>query len=95
MLFVKNLMFLDGATGALAPDLDILGEISHVYTYFMSEYGAKIFEDLQIDGDELKFDKNALLDSMRVEDKVDTLTYQQLRTRREIIKKRMMDKVDD
>ena len=95
LLFVKNLMFLDGATGALAPDLDILGEISHVYTYFMSEYGAKIFEDLQIDGDELKFDKNALLDSMRVEDKVDTLTYQQLRTRREIIKKRMMDKVDD
>ena len=95
LLFVKNLMFLDGATGALAPDLDILGEISHVYTYFMSEYGAKIFEDLQIDGDELKFDKNALLDSMRVEDKVDTHTYQQLRTRREIIKKRMMDKVDD
>ena len=29
MLFVKNMMFLDGATATLAPDLDILGEIAH------------------------------------------------------------------
>ena len=34
MLFVKNMMFLDGATATLAPDLDILGEIAHVYLYF-------------------------------------------------------------
>lgn len=95
MLFVKNLMFLDGATGALAPDLDILEEISHVYSFFMSQYGAKIFADLNLESDELQFDKNVLLDSMGVEDKVETLTYEQLRARREILKKRMIDKVDD
>ena len=95
MLFVKNLMFLDGATGTLAPDLDILAEISHVYSYFMSQYGTKIFEELNLEEDDLQFDKNALLDSMMVEDKVDTLTYDQIKARREIIRKRMIDKVDD
>ena len=95
MLFVKNLMFLDGVTGTLAPDLDILAEISHVYSYFMSEYGTKIFEELNLEQDDLQFDKNALLDSMMVEDKVDTLTYDQIKARREIIRKRMIDKVDD
>lgn len=95
MLFVKNLMFLDGATGVLAPDLDILAEISHVYTYFMSQYGTKIFEELNLDEQDLQFDKNALLDSMMVEDKVDSLTYDQIKARREIIRKRMIAKVDD
>lgn len=95
MLFVKNLMFLDGVTGTLAPDLDILAEISHVYSYFMSEYGTKIFEELNLEEDDLQFDKNALLDSMMVEDKVDTLTYDQIKARREIIRKRMIDKVDE
>ena len=28
MLFVKNMVFLDGAIATLAPDLDILGEIA-------------------------------------------------------------------
>ena len=36
MLFVKNLMFLNGATATLAPDLDILAEITHVYLYFVA-----------------------------------------------------------
>ena len=95
MLFVKNLMFLDNATGSLAPDLDILEEISHVYTYFMSEYGNKIFEELNLGVQDLQFDKNALLDSMGVEDKVDSLTYEDIKARREIIKKRMIEKTDD
>ena len=32
MLFVKNMMFLDGAIARLAPDLDILDEIQQVHT---------------------------------------------------------------
>lgn len=88
-------MFLDNATGSLAPDLDILEEISHVYTYFMSEYGNKIFEELNLGVQDLQFDKNALLDSMGVEDKVDSLTYEDIKARREIIKKRMIEKTDD
>ena len=46
MLFVKNMMFLDGATATLAPDLDIIGEIAHVYLYFQEHYGDRIAADL-------------------------------------------------
>ena len=61
----------------------------------MSEYGNKIFEELNLGVQDLQFDKNALLDSMGVEDKVDSLTYEDIKARREIIKKRMIEKTDD
>jgi ubiquinone biosynthesis protein len=32
MLFVKNLVFLDGAIARLAPDLDLFAEITHIAT---------------------------------------------------------------
>ena len=34
MLFVKNLVFLDGAIARLAPDLDLFAEIARIATYF-------------------------------------------------------------
>ena len=34
MLFVKNLVFLDGAIATLAPDLDLLAEITNIAMYF-------------------------------------------------------------
>ena len=30
MLFVKNMVFLDGAIATLAPDLDLFAEIAHI-----------------------------------------------------------------
>ena len=40
MLFVKNMMFLDGAIATLAPDLDILEEIQKVHTEIARRHGA-------------------------------------------------------
>ena len=34
MLFVKNLVFLDGAIATLAPDLDLFAEIAEISMYF-------------------------------------------------------------
>ena len=34
MLFVKNMVFLDGAIARLAPDLDLLAEIANISMYF-------------------------------------------------------------
>ena len=42
MLFVKNLVFLDGAIARLAPDLDLFAEIAHVATYFATTHGARL-----------------------------------------------------
>ena len=39
MLFVKNMMFLDGAIARLAPDLDILEEIQQVHTEIAARHG--------------------------------------------------------
>lgn len=96
MLFVKNLVFLDGATARLAPDIDILEEINQVYMYFVQTYGAQIVAELGISDQELKeFDTEAVLNSMGIEDPRETLTYQDVLKRREIIKKRMANKEND
>src|SRR4029077_14951366 len=42
MLFVKNMMFLDGAIARLAPDLDILEEIQRVHTEIAARHGVRL-----------------------------------------------------
>ena len=34
MLFVRNMMFLNGATAILSPDLDMLQQMVSIYMYF-------------------------------------------------------------
>ncbi|MEP6623808.1 MAG: AarF/UbiB family protein [Acidimicrobiia bacterium] len=92
MLFVKNMMFLDGATATLAPDLDILGEIAHVYLYFQQQYGDQIAIDLGLDATP-ELDLVSVKASLGVSDEWgDSLTYAQVRERRELIRKRMQDR---
>src|SRR5206468_6408260 len=42
MLFVKNMMFLDGAIARVAPDLDILGEIEDVHAEIVRRHGERM-----------------------------------------------------
>jgi ubiquinone biosynthesis protein len=93
MLFVKNMMFLDGATANLAPDLDILGEMAQIYAYFQQHYGEQIAIQLGLDPDErMDFDLDAVKAGFRIgEEYGDTLTYAQVKERRDIIRKRMRD----
>ena len=49
MLFVKDILFLDGAVGAFAPDVDLLGEIAGIATYFAARYGGRIADEIGID----------------------------------------------
>ena len=92
MLFMKNMMFLDGATATLAPDLDILGEIAHVYLYFQAQYGDQIAQDLGLDATP-DLDLVSVKASMGVgEDWGDSLTYAEVRERRELIRKRMQNR---
>lgn len=94
MLFVKNMMFLDGATATLAPDLDILGEIAHIYLYFQERYGDRIAAELGLDPNErLELDMESVKAGLGIGPEWgDTLTYHQVRQRREIIRKRMQDR---
>ena len=46
MLFIKNMVFLDGAIATLAPDLDIIGEIGQVSMHFAQQHGERLAGEL-------------------------------------------------
>ena len=92
MLFVKNMMFLDGAIARLAPDLDILEEIQQVHTEIAARHGVRLADELGIDpAITAQFDMDAMKAAMGVPD-VETLTYREVQERREIIKQRLEEK---
>ncbi len=49
MLFVKNMMFLDGAIATLAPDLDLFGEVEAIALLFAAKHGERIMSQLGLE----------------------------------------------
>ncbi len=92
MLFVKNMMFLDGAIARLAPDLDILQEIEKVHTEIAERHGLRLAAELGIDpAIAAQFDIQAIKAAMGVPD-VERLTYREVQERRELIRQRLEEK---
>jgi ubiquinone biosynthesis protein len=93
MLFVKNMMFLDGAIGRLAPDLDILGEIQQVHAEIAMRHGARLAAELGLPEDiaAIQFDMDALKAAMGVPG-VESLTYRDVQERREVVRRRLEEK---
>jgi ubiquinone biosynthesis protein len=91
MLFVKNMLFLDGALATLAPDVDLFSEITHVATYFAEAHGAQIAKDTGIDPRAQRIDLDGMRASMGLTSEVEGITHRELQDRRELIRKRMQD----
>jgi ubiquinone biosynthesis protein len=90
MLFVKNMVFLDGAVASLAPDLDIIGEIGKVSMHFAEVHGEQIAAELGMDpGEAYRLDLAGVKASFGLEDSVDKVTYRELQQRREVIRERL------
>jgi ubiquinone biosynthesis protein len=89
MLFVKNMVFLDGAIATLAPDLDLFAEITHIAQHFALTHGARIAGEVGFDVRQTTVDLTGMKASMGIEADVDALTYRDLQARREIIKERL------
>ena len=51
MLFVKNMVFLDGAIATLAPDLDIFAEVANISMHFAEKHGERIMAELGMEHD--------------------------------------------
>ncbi|MEX0767127.1 MAG: AarF/ABC1/UbiB kinase family protein, partial [Microthrixaceae bacterium] len=90
MLYVKNLVFLDGAMASLAPDLDLVAEIANLSTYLAVTHGERLAAeiggsamDFQIDAETIS--RNTGID---LSDGA-SLTYNDLRERRDIIRQRL------
>jgi ubiquinone biosynthesis protein len=89
MLFVKNMVFLDGAIARLAPDLDLLAEITNISMVFATRHGERLATELGIEAGAVAFDFEGVKAGFGVESHVDSLTYRELPERRALIQRRM------
>ena len=93
MLYVKNMVFLDGAISRLAPDLDILAEVANISMVFAERHGEQIGRDLGINADSLEVNLDSVKAGLGLEANVNRLTYRELQQRRDLINRRMRDHV--
>ncbi|MBM3661924.1 MAG: AarF/ABC1/UbiB kinase family protein [Actinobacteria bacterium] len=90
MLYVKNLVFLDGAIARLAPDLDLLGEVSNLSMRLVTLHGTQFATDLGVEVEGFTVDTTAIKASFGVvDDDAETLTYRELQARRDMIRRRL------
>ncbi len=94
MLYVKNLVFLDGAISRLAPELDLIGEVANISMLFATKHGERLGRELGIDPSAVEFDMDGVKKSMGLDSSVNSLTYKELQERRALIQKRMQDHVE-
>jgi ubiquinone biosynthesis protein len=91
MLYVKNMIFIDGAIVRLAPDIDLLAEVGKVYGYFAMRHGARIMSDIGFDPSQNAFDPANMRAQLGLEDDVQSLSHRDLRKRRAILQQRVED----
>lgn len=90
MLYVKNLVFLDGAIARLAPDLDLLAEFAALSVHLAVRHGERIAAELGVDPATLVADPEAIKASFGIVDpEVESVTYADLQERRDLIRKRL------
>ncbi|MDQ3354124.1 MAG: AarF/UbiB family protein [Actinomycetota bacterium] len=89
MLFVKNMVFLDGAIATLAPDLDLFAEITHVATHFATAHGERLSRDIGLAAGALEVDLSGVKASFGVAPETEGLTYRELQERRDLIRSRL------
>jgi ubiquinone biosynthesis protein len=89
MLFVKDLLFVDGSLATLAPDVDLFAEVAEIAAYFTTRYGERIAQDIGIDPRQHPLDMAGVRAAIGVGDEVEALTYRDLQARRELISRRM------
>jgi len=83
MLFVKNLVFLDGAIATLAPDLDLFAEIESIALLFAQKHGERIVTQLGLEAQEdWAPDLSGFKASLGLDDSVQSLTHREIQARR-------------
>jgi ubiquinone biosynthesis protein len=93
MLYVKNMVFLDGAIARLAPDLDILGEVASISLLFANKHGERLGKELGVDPASVEFDMSGVKATLGLDSDVERITYKDLQARRDLIQKRMREHV--
>jgi ubiquinone biosynthesis protein len=95
MLFVKDILFLNGSMATLAPDVDILGEILAVITYFTERHGERIARDIGVELAESPIDLDGYRAAMGFTEDTGAITLRDLQERRELIRRRLEQRSDN
>ena len=89
MLFIKDMLFLDGALATLAPDVDMFAEIAQVAEHMATRHGDAIAAQMGLAPGEFKVDMSGIQASFGLGDDVQSLTHRELQERRQLMQKRM------
>lgn len=90
MLYVKNMIFLDGAIGTLAPDLDMFAVVTRIATHFATAHGATIAAQLGVAPTSWEMDLEGLKAGFGVDpNEKSSLSYAELQERRALIQRRL------
>ncbi len=83
MLFVKNLMFLDGAIATLAPDLDLFAEVEAIALMFATKHGERIMAQLGLEAQaDWAPDMAGIKAGFGLDESTEHLTHRELQARR-------------
>ena len=83
MLFVKNMMFLDGAIATLAPDLDLFAEVEAIALLFAAKHGERIMAQLGLqEQSEWAPDMAGIKAGFGVDATTEGLTHREIQARR-------------
>jgi ubiquinone biosynthesis protein len=89
MLFVKNMVFLDGTIATLAPDLDIFGEIEAISLMFAEKHGEQIMLQLGLEAQETwQPDLTSVKGAFGLDDTTEHMTHRELQARRAQIREK-------
>jgi ubiquinone biosynthesis protein len=93
MLFVKNLMFLDGSIATLAPDLDLFAEIEAIALMFAQKHGERIMAQLGLETQaDWAPDMAGIKASFGLDDSTEHLTHRELQARRAEVREKFADR---
>jgi ubiquinone biosynthesis protein len=93
MLFVKNLMFLDGAMATLAPDLDLFAEVESIALMFATKHGEQIMAQLGLEQQaDWAPDLSGVKASFGLDESAEHLTHRELQARRAEVREKFEDR---
>jgi ubiquinone biosynthesis protein len=93
MLFVKNLMFLDGAIATLAPDLDLFAEVEAIALMFATKHGERIMSQLGLEQQaDWAPDLSGVKASFGLDESTERLTHRELQERRAQVREKFEER---
>ena len=91
MLFVKDILFFDGAVGSFAPDVDLLGEVTSIATYFAARHGGRIANEIGVDPRERPVDLSGVRSTLGLPAETEAISYRELQRRREEVRRKFTE----